>query len=357
MGTETKHESDRPAWLADFLRRWDIHPLTALRCTPALGILLALGLSTGHVEAAAIACGGALVVGFGVYQSFARSQLGPMLAATLGMALSTQVGTVAGLHTATMMPAVAWWGFTCGLLPALGLGAQWIAQQSTIFLLIAGSFPATGPDSFIRAGLVLAGGCLQMLVIELLCRLGDVRRELSGWAATRDELALGAGQLREAVQRRSPDFRLGLRLALLLCIAEIIARSVDMPNGYWIGMTTVLLLRADFHDTVTRSLARLVGTLAGLVLAMLVMAWLRPGEGTTAGLVLLFAMLCFAFLRTHYGLFSAFVSAYIVMLLVFAGLAAASVVHDRLLATAIGAGLAIVGHVRFRVGTDRNASS
>jgi hypothetical protein len=356
--TEQAEAASGPlATLRAFLRRWDIHPLTALRCTPALAVALGLGLATGDVEAGAIACGAALVVGFGVYQSFARSQFGPMLAATLGMAVSTQVGTVAGLHTASMLPAVAWWGFSCALLPALGLGAQWIGQQSTIFLLVAGSFPETGPGSVIRAALVLAGGSLQIAMVELSCRLADLRREVSGWSETRRELAEGVRTLRAALSPRSLYFRFGLRLAATLCAGEFIARSFDLPNGYWIGMTVVLLLRMDFHDTWTRSIARVLGTAAGLLLAMVLIAWLRPGEAAMAALVLVFAMLCFAFLRTHYGLFSAWVSVYIVALLVFAGLAEATIIDYRLLDTAIGAALAIAGHIRLSNRAERDRAA
>lgn len=331
------------------LERWDIHPLTALRCTPALALALALGLAFGEPAAGAIACGAALVVGFGVYQRVARSRLGPMLVVTLGMALSTDIGTVAGLSTASMLPAAAWWGFSCGLLPSLGGGWLWIGQQSTIFLLVAGSYPGGGEAALGRTELVLAGGALQILITELLSRLGDLRGELAGWATTRQEVAEDIRQLRAALSLRSPHFRFALRLAAVVCLAEYIARRFAIPNGYWIGMTAVLLMRMDFHDTWTRSLARVGGTVAGLVLAAALLFWLQPRPAALAALVLVFAMLCYGFLRTHYGVFSVWVSAYIVFLLVFAGLAEASVVHYRLLATAIGAGLALVGHARFRL--------
>jgi hypothetical protein len=50
------------------LARWNIHPLVALRCTPALAVALAVGLGSGYRAAAAIACGAALTVGLGVYE-------------------------------------------------------------------------------------------------------------------------------------------------------------------------------------------------------------------------------------------------------------------------------------------------
>lgn len=329
--------------------RWDIHPVVALRCTPALAVALAAGLLSGHPAAGAIACGAALTVGCGVYQSFARSQLGPMVAATLGMALSTLVGTVAGLSTLTLLPAVALWGFWCGLLPSLKGGSLWIGQQCTIFLLVAASYPAAGGSGLGRAGLVLAGGVLEIVTVELLVWLSDVRREVTGWARTRLEIAVGLRLLRGHLHPRSTYFQFALRLAAALCLGEFVARQLGMPNGYWIGMTTVLLLRMDFHDTWQRSLARIFGTVAGVLLATLLVHWLRPGTETLAALVLVFAMLAFAFLRTHYGVFSAWITAYIVFLLVFAGLTEPVVAQYRVLGTAIGAALALAAHLQFRL--------
>lgn len=338
------------ARLRSVCERWSLRPLVALRCTPALAIALATGLVGGYRAAGAIACGAALTVGFGVYQDFARSQLGPMVAATLGMCLATLIGTVAGLSTAAMLPVTALAGFWCGLLPAMGGGSLWIGQQCTIFLLVAGSFPANGGLGLARAGLVLAGGTLQIIVVETLVSLADVRRELSGWAQTRAEIGEGLRNLRAGLHPGSEHFRFAIRVAVALCAGEFIARQFAFPNGYWIGMTTVLLLRIDFHDTWRRSLARIGGTVAGVLLATLLLAWLRPAPAATAAMAVAFGMLAFAFLRTHYGVFSAWVTAYIVCLLVFAGLTEPTVARYRIVGTAIGAALALAAHLHFRLG-------
>lgn len=338
----------------EMLARWNIHPLVALRCTPALAVALAAGLVFDHRAAGAIACGAALTVGLGVYQSFGRSQLAPMAAATLGMALSTLVGTVAGLSVFTLLPAVALCGFWCGVLPSLAGGSLWIGQQCTIFLLVAASYPAAGGAGLGRAGLVLAGGMLQILTVELLVWLSDVRREVSGWAETRRDIADALALLRSHLHPRSTYFQFALRVAAALCIGEFVARQLELPNGYWIGMTTVLLLRMDFHDTWRRSLARVAGTIAGVLLATLLVHWLRPGPEMLAVLVLIFAILAFAFLRTHYGVFSAWITAYIVFLLVFAGVAEPVVARYRVLGTAIGAALALAAHLQFRLRPNRH---
>jgi uncharacterized membrane protein YccC len=189
---------------------------------------------------------------------------------------------------------------------------------------------------------------LQIVIVESLVRLSDVRREVSGWAETRKEIADALRLLRAHLHPRSRYFRFALRLAAALCIGEFTARQLGLPNGYWIGMTTVLLLRMDFYDTWRRSLARVGGTIASALLATLLVHWLRPGPDLLAVLVLIFAMLAFAFLRTRYGVYSAWITAYTVFLLVFGGLAELLVARHRVLGTTIGAALAVTAHIQFR---------
>jgi hypothetical protein len=86
--------------LRQFLQRWNIEPVVALRGTPALVLALGAGLASAHAAAGAIVCGAALTVGFGVYQSFARSAFGPMAAAAFGMTLSTRHRRRAGARGA-----------------------------------------------------------------------------------------------------------------------------------------------------------------------------------------------------------------------------------------------------------------
>jgi len=47
-----------------------------------------------------------------------------------------------------------------------------------------------------------------------------------------------------------------------------------MPNGYWVPMTVLLILRPAARETAAR--ARLLGTLCGMGLLTLLMALLRP---------------------------------------------------------------------------------
>jgi uncharacterized membrane protein YccC len=57
--------------------------------------------------------------------------------------------------------------------------------------------------------------------------------------------------------------RHALRLAAAVGIATTIYRVMQLPRGYWMPMTALLVLRPDFHETFTRGAARMGGTILG----------------------------------------------------------------------------------------------
>ena len=71
-------------------------PRAALRCLPAIAIAFAIGLAVRHPAAGMIAAAGAVSVGFGTFHPIGKSKTAPMLLATIGMCVSTLVGTLAG---------------------------------------------------------------------------------------------------------------------------------------------------------------------------------------------------------------------------------------------------------------------
>jgi hypothetical protein len=279
-----------------------IHFVIAARCTPAIGAIILAGVLLNRNQAAAIMCGGALTVGSGVYQRIGQSQIGPMMLATLGMAVSATVGTLAGLSPVALVVAVVIWGFAAGILPVLGGSGLWIGQQCAIALLVAASFPGTLGHAVIRGGLVAAGGVLQMITIEALLRFGDVHTELLGWSDTRHRAHYAWNTLGTAINGRSLAMRFAIRVAVVLAAAAMTERMLALPNGYWVGMTALLLLRQEFHDTWHRSASRVCGTLGGAAAVMLAVRSGVPQWGFAVA-VPLTAFFCFALQQFSYAVF------------------------------------------------------
>ncbi len=323
-----------------------IHFEVALRCTPAIAGAVLIGSVLHQQAAAAIMCGGALTVGSGVFQRIGHSQIGPMVAATFGMGISAGIGTLAGLAPAPLFLAVMIWGFAAGLLPVLDGGGQWIGQQCAIAMLVASSFPGSWDHALIRAGLVTAGGALQIVTMETLLRFSDLNTELKNWSETMRDARSAWRTVRDALVSGSIYLHFAWRVALTLAAAVMTERLLGLPNGYWVGMTALVLLRLEFHDTWHRSASRVCGTLAGAAAVLLAAAGGAPEWVFAVGIPIT-AFFCFAYQQFSYAAFSCFVTAYVVLLLAYGGVPQQLVAHYRVVGTLLGAGFALIGHLHF----------
>ena len=63
-----------------------------------------------------------------------------------------------------------------------------------------------------------------------------------------------------------------IRLAVVLMMSTEIYRHFRFTNGYWIPMTALLVLRPGLSDTLSRAIARTIGTLGGAVFASFFLA-------------------------------------------------------------------------------------
>jgi hypothetical protein len=93
---ETNYFMEKRIVLEPFVFEWPAFaPRAALRCLPAVALVLGIGLAIGHPATGMIAAGGAVSVGFGSFQRIGKSNTTPMLLAAVGMFLSTLLGTLA----------------------------------------------------------------------------------------------------------------------------------------------------------------------------------------------------------------------------------------------------------------------
>ena len=137
-------------------------------------------------------------------------------------------------------------------------------------------------------------------------------------------------------------FRHALRLAVTIGIGTAIYRFFHLSRGYWIPMTALLVLRPEFHDTFTRGLARIAGTIAGAGVATLIVHIYSPGHGALTLLVLVFAFGCFALFRINYALYAVCLTAYVVFILMLSGVGEMTAAKLRDLYTIEGGALALL---------------
>lgn len=314
----------------------------ALLCLPALALILGLGVATGNERAALVATSGALSVGFGCFQQFTHHRNAPMLLAALGMALSAGVGSLIGVDPLAQWAVSALWAAGCAWLTALGQSAWWIVVQWSIALFVASAYPSDWLGAAERAALTLLGGMLQFLIIASVLR--QVAPSPVAPARLQGLLRLARRTLRNSGHLKSHVLQAGFAVML----SSMVARAIELPNGYWAPMTALLVIRPDLQQTWTRVLLRFGGTVVGGGIATLAAALMRPTTAITAALTLFFAGCSYALRGQNYGVFSTSITCFVVFLLALAGLPEPLNALHRIGATLLGAliSLAIVAIAR-----------
>ncbi len=166
------------------------------------------------------------------------------------------------------------------------------------------------------------------------------RRRLSDWTGTlKAGLTAAGGHLNPT----SPIARHAVRLAGAAACGTAIARFADVPAGYWIPLTVLLVMRPETAHTYTRCVGRVAGICAGvLVASALTLLW-EPRGLAAAVLAVLFLGITYAVSMFGYISVTAAFGATIVFLLDISDPSPS--ISDLLLAVVIGGALAVLFHV------------
>ena len=167
------------------------------------------------------------------------------------------------------------------------------------------------------------------------------RESASPWTL---RLAGAMANLRANLTLNSAVFRHALRMAAFVAIGEAISRYTGSRRGYWLPMTVAIVLRPDFTATFTRGVLRIAGTLAGLLVSTGLVHFLMPGAGPEVFLIVFFTFLLRCFGSANYGIFVTALTALIVFLVSFNGLAPGPIMIARGLNTLAGGAIALVGY-------------
>jgi uncharacterized membrane protein YgaE (UPF0421/DUF939 family) len=166
---------------------------------------------------------------------------------------------------------------------------------------------------------------------------------------TRIERFRPAVEIRNNLSFQSSSFRHALRLAAASALGALMASAFHVTRGYWIPMTVVVVLKPNFGGTFQRAIQRITGTVAGALLAALLLSFVYDPRW----LLVILAFLSFATLTLRWSNYVAFSIALTPMIMVILDLAHPGTVTDsflRILHTILGGGLAIVcGYLLFPV--------
>jgi uncharacterized membrane protein YccC len=142
------------------LKPRDVPPIVALRNTAAVALPLVAGLATGHLGIGVGISVGALNTMFSDQPGPYRLRLRRMLIAAFAAGISAFVGYTMGGSDVLIGIAALIWGFSGGMLVALGPEAARIGLTSMILLVVTAADPRSPADAIGPAILFCIGGLL-----------------------------------------------------------------------------------------------------------------------------------------------------------------------------------------------------
>ena len=163
--------------------------------------------------------------------------------------------------------------------------------------------------------------------------------------ALSEAVAMAGATLRTNLCWESPILRHGVRLAGAAAVGTAVARATEMPHGYWIALTVVMVLRPETAHTYTRCITRIAGNAVGVTVATALTALLHPSGVVSAVLAVAFVGVAYAVAGIGYAALSAALAAAIVFLLDISGDADSATIQQRLVATILGGALAVASHL------------
>jgi len=171
----------------------------------------------------------------------------------------------------------------------------------------------------------------------LLNRKIRTRKEYSRFVTQQD---ISWKVLKSNFTFESAAFRHALRMTITCGAGYIIAKLLlHGHHSYWILMTIIIILKPAFSLTKQKNKDRLLGTVAGGVLGLLLLYFFKD-KAILFALLVFFMLGTYTFKTLNYVVMVIFLTPYVLILFHFLGIGALNVAGERLLDTAIGSLLA-----------------
>jgi uncharacterized membrane protein (TIGR01666 family) len=145
----------------------------------------------------------------------------------------------------------------------------------------------------------------------------------------------------ENFSMESSNFRHSLRVAIVMLTGFVISRSLDFSHSYWILLTILVISKPAFSLTKERNYQRLIGTIAGAIIGMLIITFIV--DKNILFVLLLICMIgCYSFQRKNYVVSVVFMTPYVLVLFNFLGMGSISIAQERIYDTLIGSAIAFI---------------
>ncbi|HWZ15147.1 MAG TPA: FUSC family membrane protein [Mucilaginibacter sp.] len=138
----------------------------------------------------------------------------------------------------------------------------------------------------------------------------------------------------------SATFKHALRVSLVCLVGFIMGKTVALGHhSYWILLTIIVILKPGFSLSKQRNYQRLIGTIAGGIIGILILKFIPDRTAQFIALVALM-MGTYSFIRLNYVVSVIFMTPYVLILFKFLGVGV--LVEERIIDTIIGSTIAFI---------------
>ncbi len=305
----------------------------------SVGAILVVLAIAAHAPAHAIPLAvGSLFVGIAGGREPQGHRWRIMLWTTVWLAFGATLGGLVSNAGAWDLLVVAVLAAGCGFVGVTGPRS---AVIGVLTLVVYAVFVGT-PDSHLTAletgALVALGAMVQVVVVVTPVLITNPR------AFRGAEVHLGSLRSRLMQHLNTDDdfFRHGVRLALAMAVASLVGHASGLPHQYWIPMTVAWISRPDRSGTTERVLSRVLGTLAGVALSIIIIEGLDVQPYGIAVLVGIGSFVMLAFIWANYSIAVVGITLMMIALFTLVGDPVGSTALSRAFATLIAGVIAML---------------
>ncbi|MGY3051906.1 putative membrane protein (TIGR01666 family) [Pedobacter sp. UYEF25] len=154
-----------------------------------------------------------------------------------------------------------------------------------------------------------------------------------------DQEQFGLSVFTQNLTLKSNTFKHALRVTTVMVIGFCVSLILPSNHSYWILLTILVISKPGFSLTKQRNYQRVVGTIVGAVIGMILITYIK--DTYSLFVILLFCMVgCYSFQRKNYVVSVVFMTPYILLLYRFLGLGTITLAGERIYDTLIGSGIA-----------------
>ena len=148
--------------------------------------------------------------------------------------------------------------------------------------------------------------------------------------------------LRNNLTFESSIFRHSLRMMITCGVGFAIAKLISTGHhSYWILMTIIIILKPGFSLTKEKNFDRLIGTIGGGVVGLLILGFIH-NQNVLFALIIFFMIGTYTFVRLNYIVMVIFLTPFVLILFHLLGLGVVNITGERLADTAIASLLAFL---------------